>query len=307
MKAEIRKHYFLDQYVIIAPKRVARPNELAEREVPLKSNGSESCIFCPQNQTEPAILEYKERGKWIIRVIDNKFPALTLDNKKAFGKQEVIIETPKHNQELHEMPISHIEKLVDVYAERFLEISQVPGIKYVLVFKNEGGKAGASIAHDHSQVIALPIIPPNIVSESNALDEYRLKNGTCAFCDIIKKELKEKKRVIWCDDQMIAISPYCTSAPYGVWIMPLKHTRTIADMNDAQKKSLAKMLKHILGKLDGINLSYNYFIHNSLELESHHLRIKISPRLNIWGGLELGSGVIINPVSPEDAKEFYCG
>lgn len=304
-QSEIRKHYFLESYVIFAPKRAARPQEIPvslEKKHPLLK---ETCEFCPKNQKRDPIFEIKERDKWTVRVIPNRFPALTLNNPKAYGKQEIVIETPNHNQDFSELPIIHVVRIIDTYIQRTKELSKDPKIKYILTFKNEGGRAGASIAHDHSQIIALPLIPPDIQLESNVTDEYLIKNSTCPYCDAIKKEIKEKVRIVYLDEHIVVISPYATSAPYGVWIMPRKHTRSIDRLNEEQKYSLAKALLLVTGKLNSISLAYNFFIHNSLEVENHHLRIKFSPRLNIWGGLELGSGVIINPVFPEEAARFY--
>lgn len=303
-QSEIRKHYFENRYVIISPKRALRPDMLKEAPMPPQPEGSDPFDPEPQKK-EKALYEVREKGKWIIRVIENKFPALSTDNPKAYGKQELIIETPLHAKHLNDLSVDHIIKVLETYEQRIKTLSNMPKIKYVAVFKNEGGRAGASIQHAHSQVIALPFIPPLISSDASAMDEYVLKNGTCPYDDIIKKERKDKVRVIFDDGKIFALCPYSASAGYGVWIMPAHHKRTLSEITHEEKRSMARALKLVLSKLDEINLSYNFFLHGSLDLENHHFRMKIEPRLTTWGGLELGSGMAVNPVFPEDAAKFY--
>lgn len=302
-ESEIRKDYFLDRYVIIAPKRNKRPNKILKRE----EASSEGCFFCrPKiDRDEKTISQVKdENGNWIIKVIKNKYPALTIDNLKAYGKQEIVVETPEHNVEIHELSLEHIVKIFDVYIERYVYLSKLKGICYTVVFKNEGGKAGASVPHSHSQIIALPMIPPKLSEEASAMDDYIRKNNSCPYCDIIESE-KRGPRVIWEDEHFFVLSPYASESPYGAWFIPKRHVHSIEYLHENEKLSLAKAMKKLLSRLDDIDVSYNYFFQNSLDCESHHLVLKLSPRPNVWAGLELGTGVIINPVSPEEAVKFY--
>lgn len=303
--SEIRKDYFLNRYVIIAPKRSKKPKKIYQK--PETQIGE--CVFCspfvddPKKQIQIKNYGGKE-GKWGIKVIGNLYPALSLDNMKAYGEQEIIIETPEHAKEIHELPLEQIEKVFDVYADRYNALMKKDGICYTIVFKNEGGKAGASIPHSHSQVISLPVIPPKIAHEAEAMDKYIDKHGSCPYCDIIKSETNGP-RAIFEDEHFFVLSPYASESPYGVWFIPKRHIRLISDLNIEEKRSLAIFMKKILTKLDEIEVSYNYFVQNSLDMESHHMVIKLSPRPNIWAGLELGTGIIINSVSPEEATKFY--
>lgn len=308
-KSEIRKDYFLDRYVIIAPVRNSkkRPHFVAQDEI----DGGAPCRFCPELVDDPSrgevtVLEKKDTsGKWRVKVIENLFPALSPDNLKAYGKQEIVIETPVHNKEIHELSISHIVDVIDSYIERYNALKNTEGISYVIVFKNEGGKAaGASVAHTHSQIIALPMIPPKIAEESDAMDNYIQKHCSCPFCDIMKAE-KNGPRVIWEDDHFFVLSPYASESPYGAWFIPKRHIHSMEMLHEGEKESLAKAFKKILRRLDDIHVPYNYFFQNSLDCESHHMIIKLAPRPNVWAGLELGTGVVINPVPPEDAVKFY--
>ncbi|MBW6432048.1 hypothetical protein K0A96_02590 [Patescibacteria group bacterium] len=306
IESEIRKDYFLDRYVIIAPKRGKKPKKTTiKRDV----SADRECYFCcpqvddPKNQIQ--IKDYKDSsGNWEIKVIGNLYPALTLENIKAYGEQEIVIETPRHGIEIHELSLEHIVKIFDAYIDRYKHLKKTTGICHTQIFKNEGGRAGASIPHAHSQIISLPLVPPKIAKEALAINAYIDKNGTCPHCDIIKSE-KGGPRVILEDEHLFVLSPYASESPYGAWFIPKRHIGSIEDLNHAEKYSLAKAFKKVLGKLDEIDVSYNYFIQNAVDDYDHHMLIKLAPRPNIWAGLELGTGVIINSVSPEEAARFY--
>ncbi len=302
-RSEIRKDYFKDEYVIIAPSRAKRPHRVG-----VVSESPGVCHFCPENFANETITyqDNNDNGDWGIISVVNKFAAVTLDNPKAYGQAEVIIETRRHGLDINEFSIDHIVRIFNAYIDRFTSLIFMDGIKHVIIFKNEGGKAGASIAHTHSQVIALPILPPRIENEAKAFYKYQLDHATCPFCDIIIKETG-KSRVIWQDENLFVLSPYASDAPYGVWILPKRHIRLISDLNHSEKESIAIALKMVLGKLDEFGISYNYFIENAVNKQDYHMHIKVAPRPNIWAGLELGTGIIINPISPEYATKIYRG
>lgn len=303
-KSEIRKHYFQDKYVIISPKRGQRPHATKickEPERPAKD-----CFMCKKTKADLIYDIPDLKGGWSVRVVKNKFPALTLDNKYSFGKQEIIIETPNHNQEIHELSVEHIMKIIDVYSERYEALKRMNRVRYVLVFKNEGGKAGESIDHSHSQVIALPMVPPMLRDEISAIDDYMMEHQSCPYCDIIKNE-KKSPRVAWEDEHIFVLCPYASESPYGVWFIPKRHVTCLHDMTREEKHSLARGMKYIIEKVDSLDLSYNYFFHNSFDDCGHHMVLKLAPRPNVWAGLELGTGVVINSVAPEDSAKFYRG
>ncbi|MFA6525136.1 MAG: galactose-1-phosphate uridylyltransferase [Patescibacteria group bacterium] len=305
-KSEIRKDYIQDKYVIIAPRRGSRPHDF--EQIVSKITREKKCVFCPENIEKDLIIrKYDGQGKnWSLLTLKNKFPAVTLDNPKAYGVQELVIETPDHATELEYLPESHIKKLFDVYAERTYEISKLDKIKYILIFKNDGGKAGQSVAHSHSQVFATEFLPPHLMDKSQKTQEYKLEKGTCVYCDVIKEERKGP-RFVFEDKNVIAFTPYASIHNYEIWIMPKRHLDNITVLNSAERMSFAKILKKVLLKVAELGLPYNYYFHQVINDEDQHLYLKITPRGSIWAGVEIGSGVIINSVSPEDAAEFYRG
>jgi len=301
-RSEVRKDYFKDSYVIISANRAKRPQQIIKPE----GEYSKFCFFCPENIGNKVIThrENNENGDWQILAFINDFPCVALDNPKAFGQAEVIIETRQHGLDINDFSIDHIVRIFDVYTSRYNALRSIDGVKHVIIFKNEGGKAGASIAHTHSQVIALPILPPKIESEMKAYDKYRQEKQTCPFCDAIKNET-DGPRVIWEDENLFVLAPYASESPYSAWLLPKRHLQTINDLNLSEKESIAKAIKLVLGKLDELNIPYNYFIENAVNGNDYHMHIKVAPRPNIWAGLELGTGIIVNSVSPEQATRVY--
>ncbi|PIR95045.1 hypothetical protein COT95_00850, partial [Candidatus Falkowbacteria bacterium CG10_big_fil_rev_8_21_14_0_10_37_6] len=141
MKSEIRKDYLLNKYVIITPGRALRPRDISEQTV---LHRDKKCVFCPENIEKKLILEKINKGKnWQTLAIKNKYPAITLNNAKAYGAQEVIIETPKHGFEFSEMSEQEIESVLNMYQKRTKALSKIKNIDYILIFKNNGSKAGA--------------------------------------------------------------------------------------------------------------------------------------------------------------------
>jgi UDPglucose--hexose-1-phosphate uridylyltransferase len=305
MNSEIRKAYLLNKYVIIAPDRAKRPHDVKE-EMTVKR--TKTCPFCIENiKSEEVVDEIKKDGEnsaWRVLCLKNVFPAVSLDNEKAFGIQEVIVETPEHTKELGELEVEEIEAVLRMYAKRTKAISQNKKIDYILCFKNQGSKAGASIVHDHSQIFATHILPPDIKEESQLAKEYEKEHKTCAYCDIIKKELKSERK-IYEDEYVAAIAPFASQYSYEAWIFSKRHLDNIAELTDEEFNALAKAYKIILEKLRLLDLSFNVFLHQVVSDKNQHFHMKIEPRESVWGGVELGSGMIINSVSPEEAAEYF--
>lgn len=301
-KAEIRKDYFLDKYVVITPKRAKRPRDIKEETI---VEARVPCPFCRENIDKKLIVDWEgDKKNWKILTVKNKFPALTLENPKAYGQQEVIIETPRHNVELGELSVPYIDLLLNVYAKRTKKIAHNSKIEYILIFKNFGGKAGASIFHAHSQIFASQILPPDVMEELSEAHKYQIARGSCPYCDIITKEGKGVRR-IFADKNVVAFAPYASAYHYEAWVFTRRHVDNITHINKAEKRSFAKALKLILSKLDSLKLSYNYFFHQVIRDPDQHFYLKIQPRDSIWAGVELGSGVVINSVTPERAAKFY--
>jgi UDPglucose--hexose-1-phosphate uridylyltransferase len=302
IKSEIRKSYLQNKYVVITPSRAQRPRDIKEQTV---IERTAVCPFCSENiKKENVLTEIPLENNSRILSIKNIFPAVSTDNQKAYGTQEVIIETTSHTKELAELSVIEIEQILRMYAQRTDAISQDKKIEYILCFKNQGSKAGASIVHAHSQIFATDILPPDIHEELGLAQTYRIEHSTCPYCDIIAKEMKTKRK-IFVDKFVAAFAPYASEYHYEAWIFTKRHLDNITKLNDDEFKSFAKILKIILLKLDSLDLSFNFFLHQVVSNQDQHFYLKIQPRDSVWAGIELGSGLVINSVPPEEAAAFY--
>ncbi len=304
MLAEIRKDYFLDKYVIITPGRTKRP-----RGVKAKTTFSQEkfCPFCPKGVEKKLIIKtypgFKKDEPWSAMAIKNKYPIVTLNNPKAYGQHEVIIETPDHGKELSQLNLQQIVNLLEVFKDRTNILAKISKIDYILIFKNEGGKAGASLVHAHCQVFASEILPPDLSEEFTAMRQYQQKHNRCPYCDIIRKEEKSSRR-IYTDKYIVAFAPYASAYHYETWIFPRRHIDNIIHLSKQETAALAEVLKKVLKKIYQLGLSYNLFLHQVVSNKNQHFYLKIQPREAVWGGVELGSGIIVNSLAPEKAAAY---
>jgi UDPglucose--hexose-1-phosphate uridylyltransferase len=304
LNSEIRKHYFLDSYSIIAPNRNLRPDSFSDNQR-LHNEPNPDCQFC--HNREPSIWQTPRGENWRVKVVANAYPALSATNPNAFGIQEVVINGPDHSLEFSDLPLDHIEEIFEAYRRRLIQLKAIDGIRYVLIFKNDGAVAGASVSHAHCQIFGLPLVPPKIEAESDALNHYWDKHRSCAYCDIIRWETSQKVRIIAEDKHFIAISPHAADHAFEAWLLPRRHEPEFAGLHASELHSLASIIKKITARLDMTSISFNFFLQESLENQDHHFVLKVEPRTTKWAGAELGTGVIINPVSPEYAALWYQG
>ncbi|MFH1207676.1 MAG: DUF4931 domain-containing protein [Patescibacteria group bacterium] len=306
VKSEIREDYIHNRFVIIAPKRAKRPHDVAEhRDTPVKSK---DCPFCREREhaSQRPLYQVGPDQWWEIKVIKNIFPVVSTQTPKTYGTQEVIIETPHHNKELADFSEAHIVRLLKAYANRTEEISRDKKMKYILIFKNHGGKAGASLVHAHSQIFASGFMPPHIVNKLTRAEQHQLNFGACYYCQLARRESRGPRR-IGSDRYMAAFTPYASTYNYEAWIMPKRHVDNISLLNDAELTSLAHYMQLIIKRLNKLQLPYNYYLHQAITEKHEHLYIRICPRRDVWAGVEMGSRLVINSVAPEAAAKFYRG
>jgi len=324
---ELRKDPISGRWVIISVERGKRPADFISPLQKRKAGGF--CPFCPGNEhtTPPEIIAFRPASTppnssgWTLRALPNKFPALQIHgelNKKGegvfdmmngIGAHEVIIETPDHQLSLATMPQRAVEDVLWAYYFRLTDLKKDMRFKYVLIFKNEGEIAGASLEHSHSQLIALPIVPKTVREEMESSKKYYDSKERCIFCDIINQELESGKRIIYENDRYVALSPFAPRDPFETWILPKKHESNFYPP-DKSFASLAEILQRTLKQLDRVLdvPPYNFILHISPFKEEindyYHWHIEILPRLTRRAGFEWGSGFFINPTPPEEATKF---
>lgn len=312
---ELRRDYLLDRWVLIAENRSKRPHEFAGKKFKIKK---ERCFFCPGNEslTPPEICRIEKNNKWTVRCFPNKFPATLLESgeiqknfltkRPAYGRHEVVVETPKHGESFGDLSIEQIKDVLHVYSERIKNLKNDKKITYVMIIKNEGIEGGASIPHPHTQIIGLPIVPKLIQDEVNASKKYMREKGECPFCEMVRTEGRGKRR-IFSDKNFVAFAPFASRFPFEAWVMPKRHTTSIEFLKEDEMRSFARILKKILTRLNSILRypSYNFYLHVSPEKEDLHFHLELCPRVSKLGGFELGSDIVINIMPPEIAAEHY--
>ena len=325
---ELRKDPVTSRWVIIATDRAKRPTDFVREKVTI--HGSGFCPFCPGNEakTPPEIMAYRPDGSgrnqpgWTLRVVPNKFPALGIegtlnrqgeglyDKMNGIGAHEVMIETTDHQLTLATMPIRRVEDVVWSYRDRILDLKKDRRFRYILIFKNHGAAAGASLEHTHSQLIALPVVPKRVREEVDFAREYYNYKERCLFCDIIRQEAEAGIRVVSENLGFVAVAPFAPRFPFEIWILPKVHQSAFEESQKYEFEQLARILKEMLMRLDKVleSPAYNYIIHTSPLTETnndhYHWHLEIMPKLTKVAGFEWGTGMYINPTPPEEAARF---
>lgn len=259
---------------------------------------------------------------WTLRVISNKFPALKVegdlerrahgmyDQMSGIGAHEVIIETADHARDMVDLTDEEAFNVFWAFRERMLDLERDHRLKYVLVFKNHGEAAGASLEHSHCQLIATPIIPKRVMEEIEGCQRYFRFKERCIYCDIVRQELQDHDRLVRDHDAFIAIQPYAPRFPFETWVVPKAHQSSFTEMSEAEFRQLAKTMKDTLRRLK-VALNdppYNFILHtrpiSKEHQEYYHWHFEIIPKLTKVAGFEWGSGFYINTTTPEEAAAY---
>jgi len=323
---ELRKSPVIGRWVIISTERGKRPIDF---EVAREKISGKFCPFCPGNEdkTPPEILAYRDPKTkpdtegWSVRVVPNKFPALRIegdlgkrgigiyDMMEGIGAHEVLIESPYHDKNIQYLNSNHIETIFHAIRARMLDLKKDTRFRYILVFKNWGKEAGASLEHSHMQIIATPIIPKRAMEELKGSEfHYKLKER-CIFCDIINQEQKDQSRIVYQNQYFIALEPFAARFPFETWVLPLQHISAFENTDIRWFPAFVDIMKKVLLKLDKVLSAppFNFIIHtspcNEDNLDYYHWHVEIIPKLTKVAGFEWGSGFYINPTPPEAAAE----
>lgn len=332
--SELRHDPVQRRWVIVASERGKRPIDFRVAASVPDQGGN--CPFCAgrEHLTPKEIARYGggAGGTWKVRVIPNKFPALRVegeleraaagqyDRMAGIGAHEVIVETPEHGRELADLPAEHVALVLRAYRDRIQDLRNDLRLRYILVFKNSGKDAGASLTHSHSQVMATPVTPRTVGMELvSAREHYQLKER-CIFCDIMEAEHLDGSRVVLLDTHFATHCPYASRFPFEMAVYPRRHMADFVNCDDETLLYLAQHLKEVLRRMNKAlnNPSYNMVLHtapcvggaptkrsywDTLEAD-WHWHFEILPRISNVAGFEWGTGFYINPTPPEDAAAF---
>ena len=274
----------------------------------------------PDNPTE------LPQGDWDVAVFDNRFPSLALEahtapdlivpTRPSTGKCEVVVFTQDADSSLGALSLEHIGLLIDVWAERTQRLGENENIQYVLPFENRGREVGVTLNHPHGQIYAYPVVPPVPERMQQQASSYFRQNGRGLLEAMIQQEMRDGRRIIYQGEHAVAFVPVCARYPYEVWVAPIRAAATFADLAEPQKRDLARALKTVLLKFDGLwNRPFPYLMawyQAPTDGEAHpesHLHAEFYPpyrtaeKLKYLAGTELGAGFFAMDVLPEDKAQ----
>ena len=332
---ELRRGPTSGRWVIVAPERAKRPSDFEKRGSDPIDEGPENCPFCAGNEamTPPEIHRVPAPTGWHVRVVPNRFAALEeyaelgreaiegfYDRMNGVGTHEVVIESPEHSVAIPDLPEEQMKRIVDAYVARLQVLMRNPWFRYVLLFKNHGKEAGASLLHPHSQIIATPIVPQEVRASLDIARAYYETKERCLFCDVMLAELRCGDRVVEENDMYVVWTPYASRFPFELVIYPKAHSHDFTTVDDDQRRGLARTLQRTLKRLTVLlgDVPYNFVLKTTPNPVprpgkpgywttlpyDYHWRIAILPRLTRVAGFEWGTGFYINPMPPEQAAKY---
>lgn len=319
-----------NDWVIYAPSRALRPDDFKHRIAAPQAAANRPCPFCPGNEglTPPEIVAVREGSPpnsagWKVRVVPNKFPALRIEeehrrnhNGNLFrsmggcGAHEVIVESPEHRLPLALQSVEQIVLILRMMQDRYNDLMRDTRFQTIVIFKNHGPTAGTSLSHPHSQLIATPVTPRTLRNKLAIAAQHFDQTGECLYCSLLADELKEGKRVLAENAHFVAVLPFASHVPFEIWIFPRHRQSSFRWIDPSLLKPLAELLKLVLLKLHvgladpDFNLTVHTAARGDEDAEYFMWHVEILPRLSTPAGFELGSGMSINTVLPEEAAAF---
>jgi len=311
---EFRRDPITGKWVIIASGRAKRPDYFKKEQK--QGDVVASCSFCPGNEDKTPkeirvdSMEAGQNPYWQIRVVPNLYPAAEIikeglerpqklglySTMKGYGAHEVIIESPRHNVLFEDQPIEHLMLLLMRFKERVIDLYKDDQIKQVVLYKNHGREAGASISHPHSQLVTLPFVSDDLKEELNGARAYYAKEKSCIWCDILMQEMRTnlqifdevginvvradplKERVVFENRSFVALCPFASKFPYEMHVIPKRHSHYFGNFGEKENfqeiKDLAEIFKTVIKKLNKAvsdiypeSAPYNFFLHTSPNLK----------------------------------------
>lgn len=328
---ELRYDLAGKDWVIVATGRAKRPHTFKEEEKKEKDVVEKECPFCDLSDQEKPVLVFN-KGKelpageipkeWTTVSLPNKYPAFIpypkLEKKKegrfrrtmnAVGFHEVVV-TRDHKKSIALLGAEKVRELIEVYYRRYVELKDKKFVNYISIFHNHGRRAGASVSHPHSQIITTPLIDVDLKEALSNAKEYYDNNGNCVYCDSNDWEKKKKKRIVFENEDFMAICPFASKVAFQTIISPKRHSPYFEDAKEKERDSLAEAFLEVFKKIyKGLgNPSYNFYLHTSPcdggKYPYYHWHWTILPKTSIMAGFELGAGMEISTIEPEKAAAY---
>jgi UDPglucose--hexose-1-phosphate uridylyltransferase len=331
---ELRFDLATGDWVVFAPLRKLRPHATVATpvETPQSQTADAVCPFCPgqEGMTPQEIDAFRTAPRpdapWRVRVVPNKFPALRIEEDHhhhdvgpvfqrmgGCGAHEVVIESPDHERFLASQPADQIEAVIRMIQRRSIDLMRDSRFKSIVAFKNHGERAGTSLRHPHWQIIATPVVPRQLRLQYDEAAQYYDRTGNNLYEVLLYAELAAETRLIALNQEFAAFLPFAGHLAFETWIVPRRSQSSFNLLDESQVRPLADMLKTVLLKhyvgLDNpdFNLTIDTAARGDEDQPFYRWHIRILPRLATAAGFELGSGMSINTVLPEDAADFLRG
>jgi UDPglucose--hexose-1-phosphate uridylyltransferase len=256
-------------------------------------------------------------GAWRVRVVPNRFPMLAPGQRPSrqispegfvtmpgAGRHEVIVEAPDHLADLACLQPAAVAAVLETYRSRYRTM-RAEGAETILIFRNHGVRAGTTVAHPHSQIVATPVVPIQLRHRFDVAMQHYDDLGTCLYADVLDRELRDGRRIVHAGASFVAFQPFASGAPFETWIMPRVPQAAFGDICDAAIEELARTLQAVLAGLSSVlgDPDYNAIIQSAPPRDESRAyfvwHMRIVPRLATPAGFELGSGMSINPSLPE--------
>lgn len=322
--SEMRFNPITRDWVIVAPGRAGKPNDfrVAPKARAPRPAHRPDCPFCVGNEVHNEILRANAPdGSWLARILPNKFPALSgnggphritrgsFRSMHASGTHEVVVEHPRHDLTLADMPPEHIASILRLYRDRYVALRANPVVESIIIFKNHGERAGTSLEHAHSQIAAASIVSPSLRGRLTEAARVFDEDGECIYCRVLHDELTDGARIIETSPHFVAFIPFAALSQYHLWIFPRRHASSYDSIREEEIDDLAKILSRVLRRLSNAlgDPDFNFSLRSAPVSESVsnyiHWYLAIIPRVSHVAGFELGSGMYMNSLCPEDAAE----
>lgn len=321
--SELRLNPATGDWVLVASERGKRPHAYREHsETPCTPEYEKSCPFCPGNKNEIAHFEVPLPDGGLVRVLPNKFPAVSAGvipkpnaslferHMPAGGCHDVVLDNPRHNFRFAEGREADLRAVVQAWRDRYRQLASDSHTRHVVIFKNYGPRAGSSLPHPHSQIVSLPVLPSQVRLRVETAMNVSNTLGRCVFCCMLEHEREAGVRVIESNDSFTAFVPYAAFSPFSIWILPHRHCCDFSRLEDDEVVDLSQILHSALVRLYNSlgNPDYNLVIRSAVPAtvgeDYFHWYISVVPRLQKAAGFELGTGMFINTSLPEDDAAY---
>ena len=324
--SELRRDITTGEWVVLATERGGRPEDFV-RHGSVEAASGASCPFCPgqESWTPKETYAIRPEGQadcpgWLVCVIPNKYAAVrpefpidrqgmagVFPRQSGAGYHEVIIESPHHELDLADMGPEDILRVLEAYQTRDRALRQDHNVRFIQIFRNHGERAGTSLVHPHSQLVALPLVPAAVRGRLEFAGRYFDATGCSVYGELLQAERDAAERIIAESSHFVVFAPFASHTPFETWIAPLLHRANFGEVGPEDLADFAEVLGQTLRRLRAVlgQFDYNYVIHSAPCGEEHRedfcWHLQVIPRLTEMAGFELGTGMEINITAPEDA------